>query len=307
MRTRLIILTILSYLSFNIILFIFQDDSILNSRYLQDSQSSVLNFTIESEFESVNNLNFSDTSIHEKIEFKPVINTCKTPSNKYTDKEIFEIFRYKTYSKCKINSKNFVKYENNTLHALCGSVIPTYAVDHLNEEFYAGGKREIPKWSSSIPNLVKKQFVLIKCSNTAIRALVFLWYNENISRNKREISVNLVAKNTTMNVLVLVLDSVSRFSSQRNLEKTTKFLKNLHIDFEDYYDVFEFDKVAIPHARTAYNIAQLIYGESHLDIYKKIKRIVPKYNQKTTVHSDYQKHAIWTQFNNLGYVTMVTH
>lgn len=72
-------------------------------------------------------------------------------------------------------------------------------------------------------------------------------------------------------------------------------------------EVFDFEKVAIPHARTVINMAQLFYGKTHLELYSILGTKLPSLKTPTTKYLNYQKNALWAHYSSLGYMTLFNH
>ena len=305
--SKLLIFLLTVYLLINFFLLLFQSSS-PHTIYLQNdfytanpSNSSLIDY-------------LNDTSIipfapSNQILGKASSFICKSIKTSYTEQELTKFFNFKSYSNCTSNPDDSISFFNYTLQGKCKTKSIMYATDYYNKEIYAGDQKDKAKWEFDIPDYSKKQFLFVKCSEQSIFAFVFLWYNELKSKTQMKLAEELGSYNKTMSVLILALDSVSRFSFQRNLKMTAEFLKNLELDktFSDYYEVFEFDKVAVPHARTIPNIAQMIYGKSRKEVESAIGKKLPKLTFESPEHQKFQKNAIWHHFSSLGYMTLFTH
>ena len=135
-------------------------------------------------------------------------------------------------------------------------------------------------------------------------------FKKEISDQKNEIRKKLGGVNgKQMSALLLVFDSISRYRLERNLPKTTKFLKELkdNEEFDDTFEFYDFDKTPVPEPvpRTVSNMAQMLYGKTWEEIsaiYGSSDRLL-----KDKVYLKHQTKAIWTHFSKLGYVTMFSH
>ena len=305
--SKVIMVILIIYLLINLWLLISQ----LSSEHKVNIQND---FNTESSSSSSLNDNINDSSIlapapSNQISENTLNSTCKPIKTSYTQEELIKLFEFKSYTNCTISQDHSISFFNYTIQGKCNGKSAMYATDGYTKEIYAGDVKQNANWESDIPNYSKKQFLFIKCGQDSIFAFVFLWYNELKSKTQMKLADDLGSYNKTMSVLIIALDSVSLYSSQRNLKMTTKFLKTLALDktFSDYYEVFEFDKVAIPHARTIPNIAQLIYGKSRLEVETAIGEKLPPLKSESINHQKFQKNAIWHHFSSLGFMTLYTH
>lgn len=244
------------------------------------------------------------------LAYKPPPSTCKTHETYYAPEEIKTVFKYKDYSPCKIPTNDSVLFKDNQFFIHCeNSQYPEYAVDSLAKEKYAGSKKHVPTWTKTLPNLGNKQFVFIRCSKNAIFTYVFNRFNKKVSDAANEIRTALEGNKTAMSVLVLVFDSISRYSFKRNLPMTEKFLRDFeeNEEFRKTFSVYEFDKAPVSAARTRLNLAQLLYGKSFEELSKVVGNRFNLLDKKPELYKDFQKHAIWSHFKSLGFVTMFTH
>lgn len=253
----------------------------------------------------------SSTKTLENLNFSPTPSKCVVHPNIYTPEEVKTIFRYKNLNPCKPFTNDEISFINGTFKVKCFNTRePKYGVDSSNIEVYGGSIKELPKWKSELPPLGDKQFVFVKCSISAIYGYVFNRFNQKVSDSANGIRMKLGKNEKPMNVLLLVLDSVSRYSFQRNLPKTNNFLKKLYEnkEFNEVFSVFEFEKSATPKAFTIFNMAQIIFGKKVEDIEKVVGSDPELLQKNKEIYLDYQnKNAIWNHFSSLGYVTMFSH
>ena len=233
---------------------------------------------------------------------------CKPHQSFYSPEEIKTIFKYQNYGPCITPTNDIISYTNNTLTIKCvNNSNPRYSFDESRQELFGGSKKPEIKWYNALPNLDSKQFLIIKCSKDSIYAQVFNRFNQKVSNSANEIRRKLRSNKKQMSVLLLVFDSISRFSFQRNLPKTAKFLYELknNGEFRDDFDVYDFDKTPVPLPRTLWNMAQILYGKSWEELTKKYGSAYRF--EKDEYYLKNQKKAIWSHFSSLGFVTMFSH
>lgn len=196
----------------------------------------------------------------------PMLSKCVITPNIYSEKEIARIYNYIDYKPCKLFTNDSILIKDNqvTVKCLNKRLNPNYLIDKSEIEIYGGSKKEKTSWRSTLNSLKEKQFLFIKCSYSAVYAYVFNRFNQKFSDSANEIRMKLGNNEKPMSVLLVILDSVSKYSFQRNLPKTNDFLKKLkkNKEFKGDFSVIDFDKSAIPLAYTKNNIAPIIYGKT---------------------------------------------
>ena len=218
---------------------------------------------------------------------------CKPHQNVYSPEELISIYKYNDYGPCSTPTNDLISYVDQSISVKCeNNLMPLYTFDKSPEEVFGGSKKETIVWYESLPNIKSKQFLIIKCSKEATYALVFNRFKQTISDSKNEIRKKLGGNKKPMSVLLLVFDSISRFSFQRNLPNTKKFLQGLkdNEEFDDVFDVYDFDKTPVPVPRTVWNMAQILYGKSWEEISKVFDSA--KKSVKNEAVLNYQKNAI---------------
>lgn len=302
----------LSLKNFLIIVLIYFIFSILTVLTLQTSSSKTLlihskNPSKSQEESSSSNEFFLSSLKPENLESE---STCKTHQNKYTPTEIKNIFNYQDYSACKTPTNDTISFKNSQILIQCiKTTTPQYADDYNRFETYGGSRKHRPSWSNTTPSITNKEFLFIKCSEDAIYALVFNRFKQEFSDSANQKRRKLGFNKKPMSVLLLVFDSISRYSFQRNLPKTRKFLQGLEANqqLNQVFSLYEFEKAASVEVRTRWNMAQILYGKSLNEVDKGISRGKQGHFKRMQDLKDYQKHAIWTHFKSLGYVTMFSH
>lgn len=259
-------------------------------------------------FPSVHQYEITENYTSVKIDkFKS--NTCKTFDVVYTKVELSKIFSYRNYKECIPSSNDLISFKNQNLSVVCmGNSKPQYAVDANENEVYGNNKKTLPNWSRSLPDFKDKQFLLVKCSVRSVFAFVFNRFKKEVSEAANEIRMRLVSDKKNMNVLLMVFDSISKFSFKRNLPKTSKFLEDIGINnqLSKQFSVYNFEKATVAESRTRWNMAQILYGKTWEEA-EFVFGKNPDINLAEKQKLDYQKHAIWSHYSSLGYVTMFSH
>ena len=242
----------------------------------------------------------------------PAQSKCVVTPNIYSQKELKRIYNYVDHKPCKLFTNDTITFKDDHVTVKCinNKFKPLFAYDLNSVEIYGGSAKEKVKWKSKVATLAGKQFVFVKCSYSAVYAYVFNWFNQKASDSANVIRMSLGYNKRPMSVLLLVLDSVSRYSFQRNLPKTNDFLNKLEKskEFKEDFTVFEFEKSATPMAFTKYNMAQIIFGKSVEEIEEVVGSNVKFLKHNKDIYLKHQEeNAIWKHFSSLGYVTMFSH
>lgn len=227
-------------------------------------------------------------------------NACKIFFPILDPNEVVEANGYKNYGPCKISSNDLISF-NPTLNVKCESgENPEYYFKNVPQVL--GGPKPKVNWLSSSKGYESADYLLIKCSKHSIHSFVFNKYQESISRNANLKKNMLEPDKKPFNVLLIVLDVVSRISAYENLPKTIEFL---HKGYKKHgISAYEFEKTLVTEIHTVNNMAPIIYGlpyESIINEYGK-KGISQRKAKKETI-----KKQIWTHYKNLGYTTMFLH
>ena len=274
-------------------------------------------FLIESNFdaslEKPNRLTtFSLVQSHfDKISTEPSNTTesgeCTVRYYPFNEKELQEIFPYTKYGRCPKSNDAIFSYSNRVLQVTCKNPkFALYSSDSKKNQVFGGGVKGTVYWRKLKESNSNAEFTFVKCSKNSIHALVFNRYKEEIEIKANKIRSNLNPKGKKMNVLILIFDSVSIYSYQRNFNRTIQFLNNLNTQ-SNYFSYFELEKSATPHHFTINNIAQILFGHKVEDLMVNIRYdqrgnpIIPR------TQKDNQKFSIWAHYRNLGYTTMFLH
>ena len=240
----------------------------------------------------------------------PSISKCITHPTYYTDEEISNIFQFKDYKQCQPVGHDQISYKEGVFEIKCSNNQKSqFGVDINKVEYYGGSIRNFPKWLYSLPLIKEKQFLFIRCSRSAPYAFVFNHFKQKVANKAKKIQKEMGDNKEQMSVLLLVLDSISKYSFERDLPYTMNFLQELgnSEEFGDYFSVYQFNKSAIPQAFTRPNMAQILYGKSWEEIAEVVGeniKLIEYYKEK---YNNYQVNSIWRHFSSLGYVTMFSH
>ena len=235
---------------------------------------------------------------------------CITHPSFYTREEIIDIFQFQNYTACTLERNDKISYSDGVFDIKCSkNEKPEYGKDKRKFEYYGGSIKNFPKWTTKTPSIASKQFLFIRCSKSAPFAFVFNHFKQSAANAAKKIQKKFGDNEQQMSVLLLVFDSISKYSFERNLPLTHKFLEDLNTNkkFGKYFSVNEFDKSAIPQPSTRPNMAQILYGKKWEEISEVVGKNTKFLDKNKDKYINYQKNAIWSHFSSLGYVTMFSH
>jgi hypothetical protein len=244
----------------------------------------------------------SNTSAVESL-----INSCTYPDFQYTDEELKSFWNYEVFSDCKSQSLDSVTIDQNKFVVHCSSgTIPEFFSLQGKTERLGGARKNPAVWEQSSPDISEISFAFIRCGFERIYSFTFLHQISSVSEKAKKLasenSLNQQSSSSSpFNVLLLTFDSISRGSAYRNLQKTMNYLKN---GLKDAL-IYDFLNPGIPEVHTVDNMAQILYGHSKQKMQKELGTRAPSLNSK--LHLNYQKYAIWTQFSQMGFVTLFIH
>lgn len=227
--------------------------------------------------------------------------TCRVQDYKFTEEEALRYWNFRSYGECTTNVQANISIIDNILSAKCeNGQIPLIHLDERNEEVL-GGKLPNPKWvEASSVDLGKSEYALIKCDPSSIYAYVFSRFDESVSKKAKTLTSQKSINSRPLGILLLVLDSVSKDSANRNLKNTMKYLQDqLSGDYPEKYSVYDFDIANSVARTTRENMVQILYGQN-VTSHEKILKGLDLTNAK---HIELQKKALWGYFNSIGYVT----
>lgn len=237
-------------------------------------------------------------------------NHCNVRNYPFSEEEYQRIFTFREYGPCPTYDDIHSTHKNRVYSVRCKNPKDAlYSSDLKRNSAYGGGQKLNVFWRKIKDSHSTSEFSFIKCSKKSVHAMVFNRYKAENAEKANKIRVKLNSDTKNMNVLLLVFDSVSKYTYERYLTKTLRFLNDLETNpkFMDTYSYHEFEKSATPHHYTIYNMAQILFGVKVEDLMSEVKLdrsgnpIIPR-SQK-----DNQKMAIWSHYQKLGYTTMFLH
>lgn len=259
-----------------------------------------------------NNLQEILNEIHllEKLD-EPPKSLCEVHEPEYTEDEYKSIFRFKSYGECKVPTNDFIEILEDQVVARCEVEEPRFIIDPGNPQKYGGEKKEDVKWSRKSELKPNSEYAFVKCGAKSVYAFAFIRFNSTAASRAASIRASLLPNTSVgpkpMNVLLLVFDSLSKFTVRKYMPTLSNFVQNgiARTNFHPEYSVYEFSRVGTPETYTIPNMAQLLYGE-HWDTLKtKLNIKKPEFNSYSQQHIDYQrKKSIWSYFSSIGYTTL---
>ena len=234
--------------------------------------------------------------------FHKVTSRCKDLNTHFTPFEVSIFWNYKNYKDCpKPSSK--VYFKKDKLIAKCHQGHAEYLVDPGYSQ-RLGGLGYGVFWKDSLNLTENSEFLIVRClkSDDEKFAFVFNRYNDQVSKRAKEVETRLKG-NSSLSVLMLVFDSVSRGSAYRNWPKTMNFLNDLNED-NDYFKFYEFENPVVSGVHTRPNMVPIIYGQSESEHNKYFKGA--KYDSlwPSKKYLELQNRAIWNHYWEKGYTTM---
>lgn len=234
--------------------------------------------------------------------FHKVTSRCKDLNILFTPSEVSNFWKYKNYKECpKPISK--VYFKKNKLIAQCYKGQAEYLVDPGYSQ-RLGGLGYGVFWKDSLNLTENSEFLIVRCLKSYDEkfAFVFNRYNDQISKRAKEIEISLKG-NSTLSVLMLVFDSVSRGSAYRNWPKTMNFLNEMK-KYHDYFSFYDFENPLVTGVHTRPNMVPIIYGQSESEHNKYFKGA--KYDSlwPSKKYLELQSRAIWSHYWEKGYTTL---
>jgi hypothetical protein len=269
----------------------------------EDSSKSVKNNTKFDE--SSQNLAYSPVFTNESENNQ--ISTCIVHAPSYSQSEYTKIFNFKKYSKCDTRTNDLVYFENNKIFASCEEEEPLYSVDPGLPQRLGGASKDKVSWTSDPTVGERSEYAFVKCGKS-VYSLFFAQFNKTAQNRAQNIRNSRKHDKKPMNVLLFVIDSVSRFTLYKYLPTLSNYLKDLNKNnnLNDYFSVYEFTKFGIPDTHTLPNMVQILYGQSVEKMNKTIPIVNPKFHTDPERYFSFQKEkSIWDYYMNLGYVSMV--
>ena len=252
----------------------------------------------EQNLHSLENLNDSSSMVNTAGENREKY-YCLHRKPEFSQSEYSIYWKYRNYSHCKTSSQDVITVIDNEIEAVCASGNPArFFYDPGEPENLFSVKKIRVEWKASKQNIGKSQFVLINCGIKSIYTRVFFSFNEEVAKKSMDIknSINPNAKPFT--VAVLVFDSLSEMSAEKNLPKSWNYLNNLQ----------EFNSYRFPYAKanpftTRENVIPITYGMHLVDQEKMIEGANLKNVNSYKKYLESQEKAIWRDYSKSGYIT----
>lgn len=279
--------------------------------YPNSSQSSSSSIAISKNSSANSELELHDSNNSTVNEFGSVDESsikgvCNIHELKYSDAEFRSIYRFNTYSSCKTKTNDLIYIEDDLIHAECEQGEPLFSIDPAKSQILGGFYKEEVEWGKNRSIGSHAEYAFIKCGKS-IYSLFFFRPNKTISNKANEIRFKKNYDKKPLNVLLLVIDSVSRFTTYKYLPKLTKYLNDQKSssDPNSFFSLYEFTKFGVPETNTVPNMAQILYGKSIETIETSIKVAVPDKTKDSPEHIAYQKvHSIWNYYKSQGFITL---
>ncbi|OMJ78542.1 hypothetical protein SteCoe_21603 [Stentor coeruleus] len=234
---------------------------------------------------------------------------CRIPDHDFTQEEIKKYFKYNQYGSCPGKGLELNTIKDNVVISTChNGNIPKTFIDDGSPQILGGTMSTIKYQSGSIRDLGNGEYIFIDCDKNEKYAYVINRFKDSISLKAQSKRKELSQNNSTrpLSVLLLIIDSVSKGSAERNFPRTMDLLNKNLLSFplNNKFSVYNFEKAGALELSTRPNIIPIIFGQSsdyHDNYLKGIKLNNYKQNQKFT---EIQEYALWNYYSKLGYVTM---
>ena len=224
---------------------------------------------------------------------------CLQRKPNFTQTEYNFYWKYKNYSPCKTTTKDLITVKENDVDAVCADGNPAkYFYDPGEPENLFSVKRIRVEWKSSKQDIGKSQFVLIKCGANSVYTRVFFSFNEEVARNSMKIKNSIDPKAKPFTVAVLVFDSLSEMSAEKNLPKSWNFLNDLKT-----FNTYKFPFAKANPFTTRENVIPITYGMHLADQEQTIQGANLKNVNSYQKYIDSQQRAIWREYSKSGYIT----
>ncbi|CAG9326800.1 unnamed protein product [Blepharisma stoltei] len=271
-------------------------------------------------------INFSSISI-DYIKSLPLIrdpknqleNTvnCKPAAFGYTQEQAKKYFKETSFRKCEKfgnDEEKYLEFTNDTLILHCKEGESTqYALGTYPDEEVFGDVKMLPIWrvfqrEVKIGNM---EFAFGKCSTTNIMAKLQNKFNQKASeralQRMEEIKQSLkINKIKPLTVIILLLDSVSRYHFYRNLNQTVDFFNSNIVtgEFSKKLAIYDFLINNAQGDTTRPNMIPLLYGYELSELEEKLSNYTIHNPSNWFKFKQAQNDAIWNHYKDLGFVTM---
>ena len=232
---------------------------------------------------------------------------CELPDYQFTPEELHQFWKYKDFKPCAIESNDLISITDNIVSAQCQNGEPAQiALDSEDPQKLGSIYAKVAFEYKESKDLGKKEFVFVKCSESAKYARVINRFDDDISRTAQSKRYAKSKESKPLAVLLLVFDSISRQSAHLYLNKTLDFLQNeLSNSYDNTFSAYEFDKSSVSGLETVDNLVPILFGktkkeqEKILDYLKKRRR---DKTDKTPLDIKRQESSIWKYFSSLNVI-----
>lgn len=230
---------------------------------------------------------------------------CQIPEHEFTQEEIKKYFKYKSYGSCPGKGLELNTIKDNILNSACrNGNIPKTFLDDGSRQLLGGTIPKINYQPESIRNLGIAEYAFIECDKNEKYAYVINRFKDSISLKAQTKRKELSQNNSTrpLSVLLLIIDSVSKGSAERNFPRTMDLLNKILLS--DKFSVYNFDKAGALELSTRPNIIPILFGQSADYHDKYLKGIKPNNQNQNSKFAEIQENALWNYYSKLGYVTL---
>ena len=238
--------------------------------------------------------------------YEPPETTCKLKDFDLTEEEYIKIYNFQEYGPCRTPTDDVVYFDGDSIFAECVEGDPLFVVDPGLPQLFGGSVKDEVEWVSDSTLTPKSEYAFIKCGQS-LYSLFFFRFNQTIADRANLIRKSQKHDPRPMNVLFLVIDSLSRFTFYKYLPRLTEYFNTRMANPSNFADfsVYEFKKVGLPEVFTIPNAAQLLFGVDVEDIRKvfQVKKPDPGPDPEAQVKFQTEK-SIWNYYSRLGYTTL---
>lgn len=231
---------------------------------------------------------------------------CTADEVFFTEEEFEKYWKYKDYGDCTLPGKDNIYIQDGIIKGECeNSTLPMYFSDPGYSQ-KLGGMKIYPLWRDYVIDREKSEYFVVKCTRKRIYTFVVSKLNKTAAYRANKVRKELKGTEKPIFVLLLVLDSVSRFSAYKNLPKTVELL-NEKVNFGEYsknYSFYDFKTPSVLGMNTRPNMVPILYGQTD----KQHDAILGKEDylqlNQWKKFVDLQDKAIWMEYWKLGFVNM---
>jgi hypothetical protein len=246
--------------------------------------------------------------IQEEILENPPKSACIIQEPVYSEEEVKKVYRFKTFSNCKTPTNDFIEIRETEIFAKCENAEARFIIDNGKQQVFGGEfKNKDIRWSKRNELRPGSEYAFVKCGVKSVYAFAFIRFNSTVARRAKEIKDLLGKDSKPMNVLLLVFDSLSRFTVGRYLPLLRQFM-NQGISGEGFhpkYSAYEFKRVGTPETFTIPNMIQILYGDHWDKVKTKLEVKKPPFEGISEPHLKFQREkAIWSYYSKLGFTTL---